>query len=271
MFGGCQVRGRSSGLPVTAASTLASARSVKALIDCVSAVNQGPLPAAASARCCGCPLRFLNLDDLTLDVDLHVVADDELAIEHHVEPHPEVLAIDLALGGVADPMTHVRIVELAVPDELERHRPGVALDGQVTGQGVAIGAGGLDRGALEGHGRVLVDLEEVGRPEVVVPLLVVRADARGIDGGLYGRAFGCLWVNVARRGDLGKVTAHRHHAQVLGRELNLSVQRIEFPGAHRDYLRCVNWAKAFIVDLRTDSSLHLFRRQSNLAGCRYTA
>src|SRR5437588_9119867 len=47
-------------------------------------------------------LFLLLLDELALDHDLDLVADDPPAIEHHVERHAEVLAVNLALGAVAD-------------------------------------------------------------------------------------------------------------------------------------------------------------------------
>ena len=110
---------------------------------------------------------------------------------------------------------------------------GVALDRQVAGQLVAVAAGELDLGALEGHRRELVDLEEVGRAKVLVALLVVGADARRLDRGLD------LRLSRAGRGrsspvavDLGEVAAHGHHAEMLGRELDLGVKRIELPIAH---------------------------------------
>ena len=45
---------------------------------------------------------LLLLDELTLDEDLDLVADDPLAIEHHIECQAKVLAVDPGLGTVAD-------------------------------------------------------------------------------------------------------------------------------------------------------------------------
>src|SRR5438874_13121543 len=55
-------------------------------------------------------LRLLLLDELALDQDLDLVADDPLAIEHHVERHAEVLAVDLAFGAVADAVAHIGVI-----------------------------------------------------------------------------------------------------------------------------------------------------------------
>src|SRR3989440_5093998 len=187
----------------------------------------------------GCLDRFHGvgrLDDLALDVDLDLVADHELAVENGVEAHPEFLAVDLRLGRVADAVSHRRVVELAVLHDVQRHRLGPALDGQVARHAGAVTARVLDLGALERHGRELVDLEEVGRPEVVVPGLVMSPDARGVDRRLDLRLVRMVRIDVAGRGDLGEVAAHRHHAEMLGRELNLCVIGIELPNRHRTNL-----------------------------------
>jgi hypothetical protein len=60
--------------------------------------------------------------------------------QHHVEPHAEALSLDLALGRIADPMTHFRIVEFPVLDDFEGYRSGVAIYGQIAFQGVAVTA-----------------------------------------------------------------------------------------------------------------------------------
>ena len=68
---------------------------------------------------------------------------------------------------------------------LQRHRAGGALDGQVTGERVAVRACRHDAGVLERYRRELVDLEEVRRAQVVVPRLVVGADAGSLHRYLY--------------------------------------------------------------------------------------
>src|SRR5712692_11404405 len=89
-------------------------------------------------------LSHVRLDDLAFDVDLDFVADDELAVQHRVEPHPEIPAVDLSLGGVPDPVPHPRVIELAVLERVERHRLAGALDSQVTGDPIAVTADVLD-------------------------------------------------------------------------------------------------------------------------------
>src|SRR6266576_96963 len=97
-----------------------------------------PARAAARAASAASGLRgLLLLDDLALDLDLDLLADDEPAVQDRVEAQAEVLPVDLGGGAVGDPVPHhPRVVELAVLYPVERHRMGVALDGQVTGQRV---------------------------------------------------------------------------------------------------------------------------------------
>src|SRR5215472_13932305 len=54
----------------------------------------GSWPAASGRSARGGRFGLLRLHELTLDVDLDLVAHDELAVEHHLEPHPEVLPVD---------------------------------------------------------------------------------------------------------------------------------------------------------------------------------
>src|SRR6266699_3522620 len=136
--------------------------------------ESGPTPGSGT-RGAGRLLLFL-LDELALDKDLDLVADDPLAIEHHVERQAEVLAVDLSLSTVTDAVAHHGIIEFPVLHDSKRHWPGVALNGQVSRQGVAILSGLFDSRAFEGVGRVLVDFQKIRRPQVVVALGVVSAE-----------------------------------------------------------------------------------------------
>ena len=82
-------------------------------------------------------LLWFFLDELALDYHLDLVADDPLAIQHHVERQAEVLPVDLTLGAVADPVAHHGVIEFPVLQHGKRHRPGVALNGQVASHGVS--------------------------------------------------------------------------------------------------------------------------------------
>ncbi len=63
-------------------------------------------------------LLLLLLDELALDADLDLVADDPLAIEHHVERHAVVFPADMALGAVADPVAHHGVIEFPILQHL---------------------------------------------------------------------------------------------------------------------------------------------------------
>src|ERR1700738_744838 len=102
-------------------------------------------------------LLLLLLDELALDHDLDLIADDPLAIKHGVECHTKVLAVDLALGAVADAVAHIGIIEFSVLHHRKRYRPGVALDGEISSHGVAILSCRFDLGAFEVNRRILVD------------------------------------------------------------------------------------------------------------------
>ena len=91
-------------------------------------------------------------------------------------------------------MAHRRIIEFAVLHHVQGHRLRHALDGQIAGQRAPVLAFCLDLGALEGDGGVLLDLQKVGRSQVVVPLLIVSADAGGIDADVDLRALGLIGV-----------------------------------------------------------------------------
>src|SRR5260221_793120 len=177
----------------------------------------------------GSGLLLLLLDNLALDEELDVIADDPLAVEHRTKRHAEVLAVDLALGAIADAVAHHRVVEFAIDYPRQRDWLGIALDGQVAGQVVAIAAQRFDLGALEGDRRIVRDIEEVGGSQVVVALLVVGPDARRLDGNFYGRRFLVVGVDIPRDADLGEVATHRHHAQVLCGELDLRLESIGLP------------------------------------------
>src|SRR5437016_4335858 len=54
-----------------------------------------------------------HLDQLALDRDLDLLANDEPVVGDHVERHPEVAAHDLAFGRVADSVAHLVVAHLA--------------------------------------------------------------------------------------------------------------------------------------------------------------
>jgi hypothetical protein len=160
--------------------------------------------------------------------------------------------------------------------QYHRHRQGIALDSEVAGHGVAVVSGLFDPGAFEGDRRILVDFQKIRRPQVIVPLLVVGPDTCRLHGDINRGRFGVVRIDIAGRVDLGKVTAHRHHAEVLGGELNLRVERVKLPAALgtglRFMLRChvisslFNEIARFCLERGTGNSARFLSNQYFLYG-----
>ena len=124
-----------------------------------------------------------SLASMSSSID-DLVADEHAAgLERRVPLDAEVLAVDRA--GRREPGLGVapRVLADAAELEVERDRPGDALDRQVAVQ-LVVAAGGLDAGRAERHRRVVLDVEEVVRAQVVVAALVAGVDRGHLhDGG----------------------------------------------------------------------------------------
>ena len=97
-----------------------------------------------------------------------------------------VVPVDLGGGREAGAGAAVRVGAEAVQLEAERHRPGNAVEGEVTVE-QEVAAVGADAGGAEGHRGVLLDVEEVLAADVVVPGLVPGVHRAEVDGGGDGR------------------------------------------------------------------------------------
>src|SRR5262249_5977657 len=94
-------------------------------------------PAVSVQSAAGRPGSFLLLDQLAFDHDLYSVADDELAIQHHVEGQAKVPPVNLGGGAVGNAVAHHSwVVELPIPGHVQRDLAGRALDRQVARQRV---------------------------------------------------------------------------------------------------------------------------------------
>ena len=60
----------------------------------------------------------------------------------------------------------------------------------------------------------------------------MSANARCVDRGLELRSLRQLGVYLTEGGDLVEMATHRHHAEMLGGKLHLSMKRVELPGSH---------------------------------------
>ena len=104
---------------------------------------------------------LLLLNELALDEDLDLVADEPLAIEHHIERQAKFLAVDLGLGAIGDAVAHHRVIELSVLHNRKRNWPGIALDGHVTGHIVGLWSSLFNLGAFEVHRWILVNFQKI--------------------------------------------------------------------------------------------------------------
>src|SRR5258707_11198364 len=100
-------------------------------------------------------------DEFAFDVDLDFIADNPLAIKQGVKCHAEIFPIDLTFGAIPDTMPHMRIIEFAVLHYSKRYRSGGALNGQITGQRIAILASRFDFCAFESHGWMGIRFQKI--------------------------------------------------------------------------------------------------------------
>ncbi len=89
-----------------------------------------------------------------------------------------IVALDLE----ADALVAPRILAALGGSAGELDRLGDALDRDLAGELDLAVVVGVDRGRVERDLRVLLDVEEVGRLEVAVALLLAGVDARDLDG-----------------------------------------------------------------------------------------
>ena len=133
-----------------------------------------------------CSLLLLLLYELAFDEDLEIIADDEFAVEHHIERQAKILAVDFGLGTIGNAVAHhIGVIEFTVLQHLQCNRMGIPLDGQVAGHVVGLRTGLFDLGAFEVHGWILVNLQEIRGAQVIVPLGVVGTNTRCLDRHVY--------------------------------------------------------------------------------------
>src|SRR5438309_2004483 len=128
------------------------------------------------------------LDRFDLELEARLLAHQDAAgLDGHVPGEPEVLAIDLGAGREAGPPVAHRIGCPAVVLDLEADSARDAVDRQITVYEEVSGRFPFDPRALERDLRIALDVEEVGRTQVLVALLVPALDAGGIDVDLHPR------------------------------------------------------------------------------------
>src|SRR5882724_997397 len=155
------------------------------------------------------------LHGLDFELDFDAVAHQHAArLQHLVPAKAEVLAIELSASHEADALVAPRILGAPAILDVERDAARHAAYGEVTDQPVAILRQLFDAPALEAQLRELLDVEKVGRAQVVVALLRSRVDARSVDGRLHGRARQVVFIELDGAAVLDEAAAHLRHDHV---------------------------------------------------------
>src|SRR5437868_2655319 len=123
-----------------------------------------------------CRLRLLHEREAGVKADL-VIEQEAAAGERGVPVDAMVDAVDDALELEADALVAPRIGVRAGDRGVQRDRLGDALQGQL-----ALDAVGSDQRSAERRLRIALDVEELGRLDVAVAVLVVGVRAAGADG-----------------------------------------------------------------------------------------
>src|SRR6202022_3756380 len=116
--------------------------------------------------------------------------------------------------------------------DVELDRLGHLADGQVAGHRVAVTAPGLDPGGAEGQDGILGGVEEVGRAQVLVALLVAGVDRGDLERELALRSGEVVTVNLDVAVVLVEAAADGGEDHVLGGEAQVGVVGIELVSIH---------------------------------------
>src|SRR5688572_765478 len=172
----------------------------------------------------------LRLHRLDVDRDLDLVAYQNPArFERLVPGESEIATVDRGRGAEPKTLSTPRIASAAFIVRLENDFARDIANRQLASDTVAVVVDALDAGASERDGGVLVDLEEIRRAQVGVTLLLARVDARRGDLGFDRRAREIRLVERDRAAHVGEAPADGGDHEVLHREADLGVCRIDVP------------------------------------------
>src|SRR5262245_7802645 len=237
----CRAHWRAAALVYSSSSARHSSRAAPKMGSRPSNASSAVTRSASGIRCGGTvtpggvavPVagRSVLLDGLDLEVELGLLADEHAAgLEGHVPGETEVLPVHLGRRREAGPAAAPGIGRPPEVLDVERDGPGYAVHGEVTLEAEPTRTLPLHPGAPEGDLRVALDVEEVGRAQVPVPLLVAGLHAGRVDVHFDPRAQRVLGdVDVAR--DTVELAPYLAHHQVAGREVDARVRRIQLPVA----------------------------------------
>src|SRR5579863_9988922 len=150
-----------------------------------------------------------RLDRLQLQLELHAIADQHATgLECLVPLQTEVLAVESAPRREADPFVAPGVLAAAAVLDVERDRTRDVADGQLAGQAVTLRADLLDPRTAEPDLGEMLDVEEIGRLQVLVTLGRPRVDAGGVDRRLHDRAREVALVERDVPGELGEAASN---------------------------------------------------------------
>src|SRR2546430_4933658 len=168
---------------------------------------------------------------------LDVEVDAQRRPDDHQSPGQAQVPVDFEgpagqLGGRGHrhPGTAPGVRAAAEVADLQGYRAGDVPDRQPPGDLPLCRAGLADRLAAIGEVRKALDVEEVGRPQVRVPLLAAGVDARGLDGHVDTGALDRL-DDLDHRGELGEPALHAGQREVPGGGPDDRVRRVDHPPA----------------------------------------
>src|SRR5699024_5112017 len=166
-----------------------------------------------------------------------LVADEHSAAVHrHLDVDPELLAADLSGGGKTRAVQAVGVDGASGELQGQLNGAGVSLDGQVALEDELFTLG-LEACGVEAELRVLFDVEEVGRTNVVVTVAVVGVDRSGVDRGFDGGLHG-VFRDGQRGIELLEASPHLAHHHVTDGKTDGRVGCVDLPGTGLQFLLC---------------------------------
>src|SRR5436305_9240334 len=179
LYGGSRSSPVKSSTSTPAGASSATARNSAVLCD-----PARRLPEMARTRICLCALHGRDADE-----QLDVVGDEQIAVREGLVPlQIEIAPVDHGFDLEADTLVAPRVGRAEIvdaPDQLDRLRD--ALERDLAGEPDLAVVGCLRGGRVKADLRMLLDVEELGRGQVCITVLVARVDARNLDRALQHR------------------------------------------------------------------------------------
>ena len=156
-----------------------------------------------------------------------------------MERHAEVIPLDGRRGAEAHAVVAVGVLDDTLEHGVERDAFGDAPDREIAIHVPLGGVDRVDRRAGEGPGRMVLDIEEVVRPQVVVAVLVMGVHACGLNGYRH-RGVGRVLGDVQRTFEVCEPATDLGHGHVPHGESEPSVAHVDGVGADGRIFGSVN-------------------------------